>query len=115
MRRAFAALVALSVVASAFAKTPAKKVTFVSECECINQHGVDRWTPKTDPAPAPPFGIGTPTVTPSDIYRWKGPGPNVPLTRKTETRLPSEQKWYKLTGRVTDILVEADGDIHIAL
>ena len=31
------------------------------------------------------------------------------------TRLPSEQKWYALTGRVVDLLVEADGDIHIAL
>ncbi len=30
-------------------------------------------------------------------------------------RLPSEQKWYALTGRVVDAKVEADGDIHIAL
>ena len=30
-------------------------------------------------------------------------------------RLPSEQKWYALTGRIVDAKVEADGDIHLAL
>jgi hypothetical protein len=39
----------------------------------------------------------------------------VELTRKTETRIPSEQKWYALAGRVVGLKVEADGDIHIAL
>ena len=29
--------------------------------------------------------------------------------------MPSEEKWYALTGRVVDAKVEADGDIHIAL
>jgi hypothetical protein len=33
----------------------------------------------------------------------------------TEARMPSEEKWYALTGRVVDAKVEADGDIHIAL
>jgi len=28
--------------------------------------------------------------------------------------MPSEEKWYALTGRVVDAKVEADGDIHIA-
>ena len=32
-----------------------------------------------------------------------------------EARMPSEQKWYALTGRIVDAKVEADGDIHIAL
>jgi hypothetical protein len=55
------------------------------------------------------------SVTPSQIYAWQGPGSNVELTRNTETRMPSEQKWYALTGRVVALKVEADGDIHIAL
>jgi hypothetical protein len=42
-------------------------------------------------------------------------GPDVVLTGTTEERLPAEQKWYALTGRVVDVKVEADGDIHIAL
>ena len=29
--------------------------------------------------------------------------------------MPSEEKWYALTGRVVDAKVEADGDIHLAL
>ena len=37
------------------------------------------------------------------------------MERNTETRMPSEQKWYNLTGRVVGLRVEADGDIHIAL
>jgi hypothetical protein len=54
------------------------------------------------------------SVTPSQIYAWEGLGPDVELTSTTE-RMPSEQKWYALTGRVVDAKVEADGDIHIAL
>ena len=37
------------------------------------------------------------------------------MTQYTEARMPSEQKWYALTGRVVDAKVEADADIHIAL
>ena len=37
------------------------------------------------------------------------------FTRYSEARMPSEEKWYALTGRVVDAKVEADGDIHIAL
>jgi hypothetical protein len=29
--------------------------------------------------------------------------------------MPSEEKWYALTGRVVDAKVEPDGDIHLAL
>jgi hypothetical protein len=54
------------------------------------------------------------SVTPSQIYAWDGLGPDVELTSTTE-RMPPEQKWYALTGRVDDVKVEADGDIHIAL
>jgi hypothetical protein len=113
--RIIALLLVVAGFAPALAKSTPVKVTFLSPCECQNQHGVDRWTPKTDPAPPPPFGIGVATVTPSQIYQWQGPGPNVPLTRKTETRLPSEEKFYKLRGRVVDVRVEADGDIHVML
>ena len=95
-------------------KSSAAPVTFVSACECQGDHGVDRWTPKTDTSILPIFQSVTP-ITPSEIYKWPGPGPNVPLTKKTETRLPSEQKWYAVTGRIVDVRVEADGDIHVML
>ena len=54
-------------------------------------------------------------MTPSEIYAWEGLVSDVELTGYTEARMPSEQKWYALTGRVVDAKVEADGDIHIAL
>jgi hypothetical protein len=38
----------------------------------------------------------------------------VELTNTTE-RLPSEQKWYAVTGTIVDAKAEADGDIHLAL
>jgi hypothetical protein len=104
----------LLAVFSAFGKT-VPPVTFDSPCLAHGQHGVDRWTPKIDPSPVPWNKSKIQPITPSGIYRWRGPGPNVPLTPTTETRIPSEQKWYALTGRVVDAKVEADGDIHIAL
>jgi hypothetical protein len=54
-------------------------------------------------------------VTPSQIYEWKGPGPDVPLTPKTDTRIAAEQKWYNLTGRLVGVKVEDDGDITLVL
>jgi hypothetical protein len=104
----------LLAVFSAFGKT-APPVTFDSPCLAHGQHGVDRWTPKIDASPVPWNKSKIQPITPSGIYRWRGPGPNVPLTPTTETRIPSEQKWYALTGRVVDLRVEADGDIHVAL
>ena len=44
-----------------------------------------------------------------------GLGPDIDMTDYTEARLPAEQKWYALTGRIVDAKVEADGDIHLAL
>lgn len=103
------------VIASAFAKSPAPEVTFVSPWECQGFHGKNRWIAKTDLTPVPPDKSAIQSVTPSQIYAWEGLGPDVDLTSYTEARMPSEQKWYALTGRVVDAKVEADGDIHIAL
>src|SRR6266496_5436027 len=91
------------------------EVIFVSPCECQGFHGKNRWVTKTDLTPVPSDKSVIQSVTPSQIYAWEGLGPNVEVTRYTEERMPSEQKWYALTGRVVDLKVEADGDIHIAL
>jgi len=93
----------------------APEVVFVSPCECQSFHGKNRWVTKTDSASVPSDKSALQSVTPSQIYQWEGLGPNVVLTGTTEERMPSEQKWYALTGRVVDAKVEADGDIHIAL
>jgi hypothetical protein len=81
----------------------------------IGFHGKNRWIAKTDLTLVPSDQSAIQSVTPSQIYAWEGPGPDVDLTQYTEARMPSEQKWYALTGRVVDAKVEADGDIHIAL
>ena len=55
------------------------------------------------------------SVTPSQIYEWKAPESNVPLTPETDTRIAAEQKWYNLTGRLVGVKVEGDGDITLVL
>jgi hypothetical protein len=90
-------------------------VTFESPCECLGFHGKNRWITKTDLSPVPLDKSAIQSVTPSQIYAWEGLGPDVDLTRYTEERMPSEQKWYALAGRVVGLKVEADGDIHMEL
>jgi hypothetical protein len=93
----------------------APDVFFVSPSECQGFHGKNRWVTNTDLTPVPSDKSAIQSVTPSQIYAWEGLGPNVELTGTTEERIPAEQKWYALTGRVVDAKVEADGDIHVAL
>ena len=52
---------------------------------------------------------------PSQMYSWEGLASDVDLTPCSEARMPLEEKWYALTGRVVYAKVEADGDIHLAL
>jgi hypothetical protein len=108
--------VAAFVIGSAFAKSvTAGEVTFVSPCECQGQKSGSRWPVKTDPSPVPLDKSTIQSVTPSQIYEWEGPDPNVHLTPKTNTRIAAEQKWYNLTGRLVSVKVEADGDITLVL
>jgi hypothetical protein len=112
-RAAFALLVL--VVASAFAKSPAPEVIFLSPCECQGFHGKNRWIAKTDLTPVPLDKSAIQSVTPSQMFGWEGLAPDVNLARMVEARMPSEEKRYALTGRFVEAKVEADGDIHIAL
>ena len=112
-RAPFALLV--FVVASAFAKSTASEVIFISPCECQGFHGKNRWIAKTDLTPVPLDKSAIQSVTPSQIYAWEGLAPDVDIMGMGEARMPSEEKWYALTGRVVDAKVEADGDIHLAL
>src|SRR5438093_856926 len=114
MRRAPFALFAF-IVASVSARSPAPEVIFISPCECQGFHGKNRWIAKTDLTPVPLDKSAIQSVTPSQIYAWEGLGADVDLTRQVEARMPSEEKWYALTGRIVDAKVEADGDMHIAL
>jgi hypothetical protein len=112
----FPALLAAFVIGSTFAKSAtAGAVTFVSPCECQGQKNGTRWPVKTDTSPVPLDKSTIQSVTPAQIYEWKGPEPKVPLTPQTDTRIAAEQKWYNLTGRLDGVKVEADGDITLVL
>ena len=76
------------VVASAFAKSPAPEVIFISPCECQGFHGKNRWIAKTDLTPVPLDKSAIQSVTPSQIYAWEGLGADVDLTHQVEARMP---------------------------
>src|SRR5947209_6641221 len=88
------------VVASAFAKSPAPEVIFTSPCECQGFHGKNRWIAKTDLTPVPLDKSAIQSVTPSQIYGWEGLAADVDLASMVEARMPSEENWYALTGRI---------------
>jgi hypothetical protein len=115
-RTLFSALLTAFVISSVFAKSVAAgEVTFASPCGCQGQKNGSRWPAKTDPSPVSADKSTIQSVTPSQIYDWKGPEPNVPLTPETDTRIPAEQEWYNLTGSLVSVKVEDDGDITLVL
>jgi hypothetical protein len=93
----------------------APEIIFISPCECQGFHGKNRWIAKTDLTPVPLDKSAIQSVTPSQIYAWEGLAPDIDLASMVEARMPSEEKWYALTGRVVDAKVEADGDFDIPL
>src|SRR4029077_1479369 len=101
-RAAFALLV--FVVASAFAKSTAPEVIFISPCECQGFHGKNRWIAKTDLTPVPLDKSAIQSVTPSQIYAWEGLGADVDLTRECRQKKSGmlslaaslRQKWKQM-------------------
>jgi len=87
-------------------------VTCDSPCDCHNAHGEGRWSVKTDSSLPPTDASAIQAVTPSEMFGW--PGPDAALTMQSE-RTGIENKWFALTGRVVELKVEEDGDLHIAL
>jgi hypothetical protein len=67
---------------------------------------------KTDVSLPPTDASAIQAVTPSEMFSW--PGPDAPITIQSE-RTGIENKWFALTGRVVELKVEEDGDLHIAL
>jgi hypothetical protein len=108
------ATVLLNALALASILAATNKVTFASPCNATGQHGVDRWPAKTDPERVPIDKTKITPITPSQMFKWPGVGTKINLTRSSP-RIASEQRWLALTGRVTGVKVEADGDIHIEL
>jgi hypothetical protein len=102
--------IALAFVCSTAAAAPL--VTYDSPCECRDTHGKHRWAEKNDSDPPPTDASAIQAVIPSDMFNWQGP---TEFLKASSERIPAEQKWYALTGRVIDLRAEEDGDLHIAL
>jgi hypothetical protein len=116
MNRLLVALALLVAVVPDFASSASTKpvaVTFSSPCLCQGAHHKDRWSAKTDAEVVPDSSKIT-AITPSKIYNWRGVGTKAGLTRQSK-RIASEERWFSLTGRVVDVRIEGDGDIHVAL
>src|SRR6516164_9551081 len=105
-------ITAIVLVCGTLLAAPQPPVTFDLPCECQGNHGEHRWSVKTDSSLPPTDASAIQSVTPSDVYGW--PGMAVHLTMQSE-RTGIENNWYALTGRVVAAIVEADGDLHIAL
>jgi hypothetical protein len=103
-------IAAIAVICSKATATPL--VTYELPCECVDNHGKQRWAEKNDPAQPPADARAIQAVTPSDIFNWQGP---TEYLVPSSPRIWSEEKWYALTGRVVDLRAEEDGDLHIAL
>jgi hypothetical protein len=109
------AIVAALFVAASLSTATAKKkqlpVYFDSPCTCKNNHMEDRKAAKNDPATLPGQASKFIKVTPSTMYGW----PPLPGLSDKSPRKPQEQQWCKVEGRVIDVRVQADGDIHFEL
>jgi hypothetical protein len=71
---------AIALLCSTAAAAPL--VTYQSPCECLDNHGKQRWAEKNDPAPPPSDASAIQVVTPSDMFTW--PESNVHLNQKSE-------------------------------
>ncbi len=109
MKKLFAALLfSLAITADGHSKN---SVSFTSPCTCEGNHGVARWAAKTDAQMPPSNQADIQRLTPADICAWKGLG----AKPSGKERLPEEQKWYAVEGKIAAVKVEEDGDIHIEM
>src|SRR5215510_4065286 len=104
-------LIIAALVCSTAAAAP-EPVTCDSPCDCHDAYGEGRWSVKTDASLPPTDASAIQAVTPSEMFSW--PGPDAPITMQSE-RTGIENKWYALKGRVVELKVEEDGDVHVAL
>ena len=87
-------------------------VIFTSPCECIGNHGVSRWAAKIDTQEPPVNASDIKKITPAQIHAWQGPGGRI---GQRSERIPAENQWYAVTGRVEKVKIEDDGDVHVEL
>jgi hypothetical protein len=114
--RTLALLLAYAVISSVCAADSAR---LTSICDCIYTNapcdGDVRWNVKTATEKAPHTGVSK--RTPTAIAHWPdlAPDPHTHTYRQDAPRAGNELKWFEVTGRVTLIRAEDDGDFHIQI
>jgi hypothetical protein len=83
-----------------------------TSCQCTGCHGSYRASAKNSQVGPPSYIAADHKLKPSDIALLEGPG--VPIGRNTP-RVGIEREWFEVTGRVTHVKVERDGDLHVQL
>ena len=107
--RCLLAFVALTFVSQVLADNPGH---FKSACEYQGDSGKYRWAAKIDPASPPSSVDSAHRLTPLKLYNWTGGRGNILSKTPRQGR---ETEWLQLTGKVTAVIVEGDGDIHVEL
>ncbi len=88
-----------------------QSVVFTSPCSCEGNHGVERWAEKTDPSDPPANHAEIRSITPSTMAGWGDAGGGV----ARNGRKGLETQWFVVTGKLSKIRVEDDGDLHLSL
>jgi hypothetical protein len=100
--------VAMATLSPVWARAP---VVFTSPCTCEGNHGVERWTEKTDVSEPPSNKADIRSITPATMAMWGDAGGGV----ARNSRQGLETLFFSVTGRVTKVKVEDDGDLHLSL
>jgi len=106
--RRLLALTLLITIPSALSK---QSVTFTSPCSSEGNHGVERWAEKTDLSEPPTDRAQIRSITPATMAGWGDAGGGVPRNG----RKGLETLFFAVTGRVTKVKAEDDGDLHLSL
>jgi hypothetical protein len=85
---------------------------FRSPCQYRGDGGHYRWTVKIDPEQPPRSVAADNRLTPSQLFNWTGGRGTILSGMPRQGR---ENQWIQLTGKVTALLIEGDGDIHVEL
>lgn len=88
--------------------------SFTKACKGTHCKGKARWAEKTDTA-EPPLNPKPKSVSVADITGWNGPSLPIKTKGAGQKRVPAEEQWYSITGKVTLVRLEGDGDLHIQL
>ena len=89
----------------------ATSAEFDSPCIYKGKAGSYRWKAKTDAA-KPHLVAANHKLIPSQLYKWTGGKGKITATTPRQGR---ENEWFEITGRVTLVRLENDGDLHVQL